>query len=261
MRIHRYQLVTTNVREPNEKEFASDIQPLILNSSFASGPRDFNEADVACIQALGNVGPQWSISFSAVDQMEEELRKYIHDPKALIPQIYFDYFLTRKGQTSEQDVLPSGYTITLSGTHNASLTRENAMALLTMLDSDNQTRVIYSMRLSLLTMIWIQMTIVVSKLMPKFIHLLPDMIDVKSSTFPQDIQLTLRREEQLLWWDIIEVPNPDWKSKCSFNPQALNLLTVSERSGAQSKSFNLISKLLLGSFFILPHPRSSSLFR
>lgn len=94
--------------------------------------------------------------------------------------------------------------------------------------------------------------------MPKFIHLLPDMIDIKSPTYPQDIQLTLRREKQLLWWDISEVISNDWKTKCSFNPQALNLITVSERAGAQSKSFNLISKLLIGLFNYLTLPKSFS---
>lgn len=59
----------------------------------------------------------------------------------MIPQIYFDYSLIRKGQTSEQDVLPSGYTITLSGTHNVSLTKENALTLYTMLAYENQTKV------------------------------------------------------------------------------------------------------------------------
>lgn len=202
-------------------------------------------ADVACIQALGNVGPQWTISFSSVDQMEEELKNYIQNPNAVIPQIYFDYSLIRKGQTTEQDVLPFDYTITLSGSHNVSLTRENALALLTMLDSDNET----------------QVTIIVAKLMPKWIHLLPDMIDVKSPTFPQDVQLILRREKQLLWWDISEVANSEWKNKCSFNPRALNLLTISERAGAQSKSFNLISKFLLGTRFFLSRSSSSRHFQ
>ena len=82
--------------------------------------------------------------------------------------------------------------------------------------------------------------------MPKFIHLLPDMIDIKSPMYPQDIQLTLRREKQLLWWDISEVSTNDWNNKCSFELQALNLIVVSERSGAQSKSFNLIAKILIG---------------
>ncbi len=82
--------------------------------------------------------------------------------------------------------------------------------------------------------------------MPKFIHLLPDMIDIKSPTYPQDIQLTLRRKKQLLWWDISEVMTDHWKTKCSFNSHALNLITISERAGAQSKSFNLISKFLIG---------------
>lgn len=155
MRVCRYQLVTTKVHEPNETEFASDIRPLILNSSFASGPRDFTEADVACIHALGNAGPQWSISFSAVNQMGEELEKYIQDSKALSPQFYFDYIITRKGQTNEQDARPYGYTIILSGTHNASLTRDNAMALLTMLDSNNQTQVFHWMIFSFFKMIFI----------------------------------------------------------------------------------------------------------
>ena len=102
-----------------------------------------------------------------------------------------------------------------------------------------------------------QETIVIGKLMPKFIHLLPDIIDIKSPTSPQDIQLILRREKQFLWWDISEVPSNDWKTKCSFNTQALNLITVSERAGAQSKSFNLISKFLIGS---LTHPALSDHF-
>jgi hypothetical protein len=73
--------------------------------------------------------------------LEEELKNYINNTAATIPQIYFDYSVIRKGQTSEQDVLPSGYIITLSGTHNVSLTKENAAALLTMISSDNQTKV------------------------------------------------------------------------------------------------------------------------
>jgi hypothetical protein len=141
IQITRYQLVTTNVREPSINEFSADIRPLIINSSFASGPRDFTAADVACIRASGNVGAQWTISFSALDQLEEELKNYINNTAATIPQIYFDYSVIRKGQTSEQDVLPSGYIITLSGTHNVSLTKENAAALLTMISSDNQTKV------------------------------------------------------------------------------------------------------------------------
>jgi hypothetical protein len=130
-----------NVREPNLNEFLTDIHPLIINSSFASGPRDFTAADVACIHALGNVGAHWTISVSALNQLKKELKNYIHNIGSMIPQIYFDYSFIRKGQTSEQDVLPSGYTITLSGTHNVSLTKENAMALLTMLASENQTKV------------------------------------------------------------------------------------------------------------------------
>lgn len=74
------------------------------------------------------------------------------------------------------------------------------------------------------------------------------MIDVTSPTYAQDIQLTLRREKQLLWWDIAEIGNSHWQSKCSFDRQSLNLITISERAGAQSKSFNFISKLLIGSF-------------
>ena len=83
--------------------------------------------------------------------------------------------------------------------------------------------------------------------MPKFIHLLPDMIDITSPTSPQDLELILRREKQLLWWDLSEVTSDEWKTKCSFNSHALNLITVSERAGAQSKSFNIISKFLIGS--------------
>ncbi len=120
-----------------------EIHPLIMNSSFSSTPRDFTAADVACIYALGNVGGQWTISVSALNQLKEELKNYIHHIESSIPQIYLDYSFIRKGQTSEQDVLPSGYIITLSGTHNVSLTKENAMALLTMLASDNQTQVFH----------------------------------------------------------------------------------------------------------------------
>ena len=130
-----------NVREPSSDEFSTSIHPLIINSSFASGPRDFTAADVACIHALGNVGAHWTISVSALDQLKEELRNYSNHIGSMIPQIYFDYSLIRKGQTTEQDVLPSGYTIALSGTNNVSLTKENAMALLTMLASPNQTEV------------------------------------------------------------------------------------------------------------------------
>jgi hypothetical protein len=94
----------------------------------------------------------------------------------------------------------------------------------------------------------VQETIIAVQLMPKFIHLLPDMVDIKSPTYPQDVRLTLRREKQLLWWDVSEVITDPWKTKCSFDSEALNLITVSERAGAQSKSFNLISKLLIGQF-------------
>ena len=118
-----------------------DIRPLITNSTFASSPRDFAAADVACIQALGNVGAQWTISASALDQLEEELKSYLGNSDSMIPQIYFDYSLIRKGQTSEQHVLPSGYTNILSGTHNVSLTKQNARTLLNMLASKNQTKV------------------------------------------------------------------------------------------------------------------------
>ncbi|UJR32233.1 hypothetical protein I4U23_019699 [Adineta vaga] len=226
-----YQLVTTNVRQSTEYEFSKDIYPLIMNSSFASGPRDLTESDVACISALGHVGAQWTISLSALNQLKIELKQFTDNTTYNIPQIYFDYSFIRKEQTSEQDDLPSGYIVTLSSTHNVSLTKENALTLLTMLSFDNQT----------------QATIIVSQLMPKFIHLLPDMIDIKSPTYPQDIQLTLRRERQLLWWDISEISTNNWKTKCSFDTQALNFIVISERSGAQSKSFNLIAKLLIGS--------------
>jgi hypothetical protein len=134
-------LVTTNVREPDINEFSTSIRPLISNSTFASGPRDFTAADVACIQALGNVGAQWTISFSALNQLKEELKNYINNTGSITPQIYFDYSLIRKGQTNDQDISPSGYIITLSGIHNVSLTIQNAKALLTMLSSDNQTQV------------------------------------------------------------------------------------------------------------------------
>jgi hypothetical protein len=130
-----------DVREPSLDEFSANIHPLIINSSFASGPRDFTAADVACIHALGNVGAHWTISASALNHLKEELKNYSNHIGSMIPQIYFDYSFIRKGQTTEQDVLPSGYTITLSGTNNASLTKENAMALLTMLSSQNQTEV------------------------------------------------------------------------------------------------------------------------
>lgn len=92
---------------------------------------------------------------------------------------------------------------------------------------------------------------ILERFLPKFVHLLPDMIDVTSPTYSQDIQLTLRREKQLLWWDISEPVNPHWQNKCSFDTQSLNLITISERAGAQSKSFNFISKLLIGSFLFL----------
>jgi hypothetical protein len=87
------------------------------------------------------------MSFSALNQLKEELKNYIENIGSIIPQIYFDYSLIRKGQTSEQDVLPSGYTITLSGTHNVSLTKENAIGLLKMLSSDNQTEVFHIINL------------------------------------------------------------------------------------------------------------------
>ena len=243
----RYQLVTANVREPYSSEFTKDIRPLITNSSFASGPREFTASDVACIHALGHVGAQWTISASALNQLKTELKNYLENTGSASPQIYFDYSFIRKGQTSEQDVLPSGYIITLSGSHNGSLSKENARELLTMLSSENQTKVLNKVFISQ-SNLYIQETIVIVKLMPKFIHLLPDMIDVKSPTDPQDVQLTLRREKQLLWWDISEVTSDRWKNKCSFDSQALNLITISERAGAQSKSFSLISRLLIGLF-------------
>jgi hypothetical protein len=74
--------------------------------------------------------------------LKKELENYINNIGSTIPQIYFDYSLIRKGQTSDQDILPSGYIITLSGTQNVSLTKQNAIALLTMLSSDNQTKVL-----------------------------------------------------------------------------------------------------------------------
>ncbi|CAF2160242.1 unnamed protein product [Rotaria magnacalcarata] len=225
-----YQLMTNNVREPTTDEFSTDIRPLITNASFASNPREFEQADIACIHLLGHIGRQWTISFSALHQLKEELKNYMNNSRSTILQIYFDYSFIRNGQTSEQDILPTGYISTLSETHQVPLTKENAMLLLRMLTSENQK----------------QTTIIISKLMPKFIHLLPDMIDKNSPFYPQDVRLILRREKQLLWWDISEVVTNDWKNKCSFDSQALNLITVSERAGAQSKSFNLISKLLIG---------------
>ncbi|CAF4564240.1 unnamed protein product [Rotaria socialis] len=225
-----YQLMTNNVREPTTDEFSTDIRPLITNASFASNPREFEPADIACIHLLGHIGRQWTISFSALHQLKEELKNYINNSRSTILQIYFDYSFIRNGQTSEHDILPTGYISTLSETHQVPLTKENAMLLLRMLTSENQK----------------QTTIIISKLMPKLIHLLPDMIDKNSPFYPQDVRLVLRREEQLLWWDISEVVTNDWKNKCSFDSQALNLITVSERAGAQSKSFNLISKLLIG---------------
>jgi hypothetical protein len=75
--------------------------------------------------------------------LKKELENYINNIGSTIPQIYFDYSLIRKGQTSDQDILPSGYIITLSGTQNVSLTKQNAIALLTMLSSDNQTKVLH----------------------------------------------------------------------------------------------------------------------
>jgi hypothetical protein len=74
--------------------------------------------------------------------LKKELENYINNIGSTIPQIYFDYSLIRKGQTSDQDIVPSGYIITLSGTQNVSLTKQNAIALLTMLSSDNQTKVL-----------------------------------------------------------------------------------------------------------------------
>ena len=84
--------------------------------------------------------------------------------------------------------------------------------------------------------------------MPKFLHLLPEMIDSKSDPYRQDIRLTLRRFGHVLWWDIVEVIDEIWKSKCSFDSNSLNLITISERAGVQSKSFNVIAKFLIGSF-------------
>jgi hypothetical protein len=74
--------------------------------------------------------------------LKKDLENYINNIGSTIPQIYFDYSLIRKGQTSDQDIVPSGYIITLSGTQNVSLTKQNAIALLTMLSSDNQTKVL-----------------------------------------------------------------------------------------------------------------------
>lgn len=142
LQFHRYQLVTANVREPTSQEFNTHIRPLILNSTFASGPREFAAADVACIHALGHVGAQWTISPSALDQLKKELKHFIEQIEPANPQIYFDYSIIRKGQTNEQDVLPSGYIITLSGTHNASLSKANAQILLQMISSANQTKVL-----------------------------------------------------------------------------------------------------------------------
>ena len=138
----RYQLVTTNVREPTEDEFFTDIHPFILNSSFASGPRELTRDDVACIHALGYVGAQWTISLSALNQLKRELTDFINETAVNTPQIYFDYSFIRKGQTSEQDDLPSGYSVTLSGTHNISLTKANAVTLLAMLSFSDRTQVI-----------------------------------------------------------------------------------------------------------------------
>lgn len=74
------------------------------------------------------------------------------------------------------------------------------------------------------------------------------MIDPKSNQYLQDLRLTLRRDDQLLWWDIEEISDDHWKKNCSSQAHSLNLITVSERAGAQSKSFNMIAKLLIGSF-------------
>lgn len=123
-------------------EFLRDISPLIINSSFASGSREFTEADIACIRAPGNVGAQWSISSSGLHQLQEELKHFLNQtalPSA--PQIYLDYSLVRKGQAIEQDAQPSSYSILLAGSQNTSLSQENAFGLLAMLSSPNQTEV------------------------------------------------------------------------------------------------------------------------
>lgn len=139
--LRRYHLVTADINEPNTTEFLSQIRPLILNSTFASGPRELVAEDVACIHALGHVGAQWTISPSALNQLKTELKTFLENPQIDIPQVYFDYSFIRKGQTNEQEILPSGYSITLSGTHNISLTTENARILLRMLSFENQTKV------------------------------------------------------------------------------------------------------------------------
>lgn len=137
----RYHLVTANVNDLNATEFDTQIRPLILNSTFASGPRELAAADVACIHALGHVGTQWTISPSALNQLKIELTNFLDNPHTDPLQIYFDYSFIRKGQTNEQETLPSDYSRTLSGTHNISLTNENARILLRMLAVENQTRV------------------------------------------------------------------------------------------------------------------------
>ena len=97
--------------------------------------------------------------------------------------------------------------------------------------------------------------------MPKFLHLLPEAIDTKSKVHLQNVRLTLRRDEQILWWDVDEQAEEFWKSKCSFQANALNFITISERAGAQSKSFHLIAKLLIGSSFFRLAVNSTFPFR
>ena len=115
---------------------------MIENSSFVLGSREFTEADTACINVPGNIGAQWMISPSALRQMKDELEQFINKTSSFnSPQLYFRYLFTREAQTVEQDGLPSGYSIELSGVNNGSLSKFDARALLSMLSSTNKTEV------------------------------------------------------------------------------------------------------------------------
>jgi hypothetical protein len=245
----RYRVITTNIRQPSTDEYLNDIQPLIMNSSFVSGPRQFTEHDIACVRAPGNIGTQWTISLSSLENLKVELLDFLNRTNASQPRIYFDYSLMRKREINEQGVLSSDYNIMLSRTHNSSLSKSNAHILWRMLSSDNQSEVIrihMNNIVSTFVCEYFQASIQIQNFLPKFIHLLPDMIDMKSTNYEQDIQMTLRRHRHVLWWDIAEIAHDIWKHKCSFDSKSLNLITISERAGAQSKSFNLIAKLLIG---------------
>lgn len=82
--------------------------------------------------------------------------------------------------------------------------------------------------------------------MPKIFHLLPNSIDSESEGYDHDVRLTLKRNENSFWWDVGEIRTTDWNRKCSSSEESLTFITISERAGVQSKSFNVIAKFLIG---------------